>query len=140
MIALTAILSLEIEDLSYKPELSPANFRGLSHREWGDNTDLVPFLMETSNPIQGRLRGRTNQDLIINGLSPRYKEALESEALNIEYLPAGEPLKRRVGRHIMGFRAIIEGFNEENEDQQIVISNLPDYSDLMENGLGAYLQ
>lgn len=139
MIALNAVLSLEMEDLQYKPELSPQNFRGLSHREWGDNTDVFPFLMETSNPIQGRLRGRTNEALIINGLSPRYKEALESEALNIEYLPTGEPLKRRVGRHIMGFRAIIEGFNEENEDRQVIVENLPDYSNLMENDVGAYL-
>ncbi|MBU2652548.1 MAG: succinylglutamate desuccinylase/aspartoacylase family protein, partial [Bacteroidetes bacterium] len=58
-IAMTAVLALEIEDLNYAPELSPENFRGLSHREWGDATNAYPFLMETSNPIQGRLRGRT---------------------------------------------------------------------------------
>lgn len=139
MIALNAVLSLEMEDLQYKPELSPQNFRGLSHREWGDNTEVIPFLMETSNPIQGRLRGRTNEELIINGLSPRYKEALESNALNIEYLPTGEPLERRVGRHIMGFKAIIDGFNEENEAQQVLVENLPNYSDLMDNGVGKYL-
>ncbi len=138
-ITLNAILSLEMEDLHYKPELSPKNFRGLSHREWGDNTDVIPFLMETSNPIQGRLRGRTNEELILKGLSPRYNEALESGALNIEYLPTGEPLKLRVGRHIMGFKAIIDAFNEEYEDRSVIVENLPDYSEFMKKGVGAFL-
>ncbi len=139
MIALNAVLSLEMEELRYKPELSPKNFRGLSHREWGDNTDVIPFLMETSNPIQGRLRGKTDEELILKGISPRYKEALESGALNIEYLPSGEPLKRRVGRHLAGFKAILEAYNEEYPEKQALLENLPDYSDLMEKGVGAFL-
>lgn len=138
-IAMSAVLGLELEDLNYAPELSPVNFRGLSHREWGDNTDAIPFLMETSNPIQGRLRGRTNAELVVTGNSPRYKEALESGALRIEYLPTGEPIELRVGRHVMGFKIIIEAFNEFNEDNKIEINGLPDYAEITKKGVGAFL-
>ncbi len=139
-VALGAVLYLEMDDLRYSPELSPDNFRGLSHREWGDRTDVMPFLMETSNPIQGRLRGKTNTDLILNGVSERYAQALESDALRIEYQPTGEPLKRRVGRHLEGFQAILSVYSETYEDKPIVLESLPTYSDIMENGVGSYLK
>lgn len=139
-VALDAVLELEMEGLHYSPELSPVNFRGLSHREWGDRTRAMPFLMETSNPIQGRLRGRTNEDLIIKGVSERYKQALESGALRIEYLPEGEPLERRVGRHIAGFRTVLNVYNKSYPENPIVIENLPSYDELMANGVGHYLQ
>ena len=138
-IALTAVLNLEMEGLHYAPELSPVNFHGLSHREWGDNTDVVPFLMETSNPIQGRLRGRTDEDLIMKGVSERYLQALESGALRIEYEPTGEPLKRRVGRHVEGFKSILDAYNEFHPERPIQLDNLPSYQDLQNNGLGHYL-
>lgn len=138
-IALNAVLTLEMEDLRYKPELSPKNFRGLSHREWGDRTDVLPILMETSNPIQGRLRGKTGEELILNGVSKRYKEALESGALNIEYRPEGEPLKRRVGRHLAGLQAVIEAYNEEFPQKTVLLEDIPSYEELMANGVGHYL-
>lgn len=138
-IGLTAVLDLEMLGLSYAPELSPANFRGLSHREWGDHTNVMPFLMEVSNPIQGRLRGRTNADLILKGVSPRYLQALESGALRIEYEPTGEPLKRRVGRHVQGFTAVLDAYNLYNEDKPIEVEGLPTYYDLMDSGLELYL-
>jgi hypothetical protein len=138
-IALTAVLDLETSDMRYAPELSPVNFHGLSHREWGDRTDVIPFLMEVSNPIQGRLRGRTNADLITKGVSVRYLEALHSDALRIEYDPDGEPLERRVGRHLEGFRAILDAYNEFHADRPVDMAGLPSYRDLLENGLGHYL-
>ncbi len=138
-IAIGAVLELEMVDMRYSPELSPENFRGLSHREWGDRTNVMPFLMETSNPIQGRLRGKTNAELILKGNSPEYLKALESGALRIEYRPEGEPLERRVGRHVQGFTTILSVYSMYNEDNPIEIDNLPSYADLMENGVGHYL-
>jgi len=138
-IALTAVLDLESYNMRYSPELSPVNFRGLSHREWGDRTDVIPFLMEVSNPIQGRIRGRTNTDLITKGVSERYLEALQSGALRIEYEPSGEPLERRVGRHIEGFKAILDAYNIFHADRPIEMDGLPSYQDLIDHGLGHYL-
>ena len=139
-VALGAVLELEAEGLHYSPELSPVNFHGLSHREWGDRTNAMPFLMETSNPIQGRLRGKTDEALILTGKSERYEQALESGALRIEYLSGGEPLERRVGRHVAGFKAILAVYNETYPEKPIVVEDLPSYDELMANGVGHYLQ
>lgn len=137
-IALNAIFELEMEGISCSPEQSPENFHGLSHREWGDHTEVNPFLMETSNPIQGRLRGRTNAELIVKGVSPEYLKALESGALQIAYLSTGEPLERRVARHITAFRRVIVAYNELS-DRPIILKNLPEYEEILENGVGEYL-
>ena len=137
-IALTAIFELEMEGISCSPEQSPENFHGLSHREWGDYTEVNPFLMETSNPIQGRLRGRTNAELIVMGDSPEYLKAVESGALQIAYLPTGEPIKRRVARHITAFRRVIEAYNELS-GRPVILTNLPEYDEVLENGVGEYL-
>ncbi|MBN2093437.1 succinylglutamate desuccinylase/aspartoacylase family protein [candidate division KSB1 bacterium] len=138
-LAATAILNLEFSDLKYAMEMSPYNFHGLSHREWGDNTETMPFLMETCNPIQGRLRGRTHAGLIIDGADACYARAVNTKALRITYNPAGQPLKERVGRHLQGIIAIMEAFNELYPDRSIVWENLPGYSELMENDVGSYL-
>ena len=134
-----SILDLEMEDLQFAPELSPKNFHGLSHREWGDYTNTYPFLMETSSPIQGRLRGRTNEELILNGVSKNYQIAKETDALRIVYRDEGEQLEHRVGRHLSGFMAIIRSYTEIHPENTVEISGLPDYQDLVENGVGRYL-
>jgi predicted deacylase len=139
-LAAAAVLDLEFDGLQYSLELSPDNFHGLSHREWGDRTNAMPFLMETSNPIQGRLRGVTSADLIVNGKDIRYWKAAQLGTMRITYDLAGEPLTLRVGRHVQGLRAIISAFCEANPDKKLTYENLPAYNDLMQNGVGAYLQ
>ena len=138
-IVMYSILELEMEGLQFAPELSPGNFHGLSHREWGDYTETLPFLMETSSPIQGRLRGKTNEELIINGISKNYQMAKETGALRIVYRDEGEHLKHRVGRHLAGFMAILSAYNELHSDKPVKVSGLPGYQDLVENGIGEYL-
>ncbi len=138
-IAAAAVLNLEFEDLRFALELSPANFHGLSHREWGDSTNAIPFLMETSNPIQGRLRGRTSEDLLVNGIDPYYARAEEGGAMRITYELTGEPLSRRVGRHLQGLRAIFDAYNEQEGSTRFRIEGLPTYAEMMEGGVGTYL-
>ena len=138
-IAMMAIMNLQFQDLSYAPEASPKNFHGLSHREWGDNTDVLPFLMETCNPIQGRLRGKTNEELILSGHSHQYLLAKQTGKLRIEYEDEGESIYRRVGRHLSGFLELLNSYNGYYPDKPIIISNIPAYHDLMENGLENYL-
>ena len=111
-LAAQAVLALEFEDLQYSLELSPDNFRGLSHREWGDRTDAIPFLMETSNPIQGRLRGRTSAELLVTGVDSLYARASRSGVMRVTYDVGGEPLERRVGRHLAGVVALLEAYSE----------------------------
>lgn len=139
-IAAGAVLNLEIEGLQYALELSPPNFRGLSHREWGDRTEAIPFLMETSNPIQGRLRGRTSEELILEGEDSLYLKAARLGTVRITYDDAGEPLARRVGRHLQGLRAIIESFREQHPELPFTYTGMPGYAELLERGVGGYLR
>lgn len=138
-IAATAVFNLEFNGFQYALELSPTNFKGLSHREWGDATNVIPFLTETSNPIQGRLRGITNQDLIINGVDKFYSKALELGRLRITYKTEGEPLAHRVGRHLEAFIEIVKAYNEIHQDNTIIIDNLPNYNELINKGIGKFL-
>jgi hypothetical protein len=47
-----ATLDLEFDGIPLKQEVSQEEFRGLSHREFGDHTDALAFLVETPNPGQ----------------------------------------------------------------------------------------
>jgi hypothetical protein len=139
-IAMGAVLGLEMQGQNYSPELSPKNFHGLSHREWGDHTDTAPFLFETSNPSMGRLREATTAELVLSGKSKFYKKAKETNALRIAYNEdVGEPIDHRVARHVIGISELIFSFNMMNEERMIEISDLPDYAEIMENGTGYYL-
>lgn len=139
-IALGAVLGLELAGLQFSPETSPKNFHGLSHREWGDYTDAIPFLMETSNPSMGRLRGETNVELVLRGRSENYKKAKETGALRIAYREeTGEPIEHRVGRDIMGFEELINSYNMSYPEKAIGIENLPDYETIMNKGVGEFL-
>lgn len=138
-IAASALFTLELENLQYALEMSPPNFRGLSHREWGDWSPVFPFLMETSNPIQGRLRGRTNADLILQGVDHRYFEAAQLGTMRITYDLAGEPLAMRVGRHLRGLQAVFGAFTETFPEKHLVIDNIPSYEDIVREGVGNYL-
>jgi len=139
-IAANAVFTLELEDLKYSLEISPKNFHGLSHREWGDSTNVFPFLMETSNPIQGRLRGITSEALIHNGVDKLYQEAVMIGNVRITYDPDGEPLKLRVARHLQGIRRLIDAYNEQFPENTVLLEDLPEYQAMIENGIENYLK
>ena len=137
-IATEAAIELEFEGLNYSLEPSPYNFRGLSHREWQDFTDTFPILLETANPIQGRLRGKTDELLIHTGLDEMYLKAEKLGVLHVPYDSTGIPLKLRVGRHIEAVIKIIEVFSRNYPEKQIVLSGIPNYEELMEKGVENY--
>jgi hypothetical protein len=139
-IAATAVFNLEFEDLQYSLEISPKNFRGLSHREWGDSTHAFPFLMETSNPIQGRMRGATSEQLILDGNDKFYHEAAQLGTVRITYNLDGENLSRRVARHLQGIRRLVEAYNEQFPENAVTIENLPEYEAVVNGGVGAFLK
>lgn len=139
-IAAAAMLDLELEDLDYTLELSPKRFRGLSHREWGDSTGAIPFLMETGNIMQGRLHGRSSPELILTGKDEMYLKAAAIGLVRIPYDSAGVPIRVRVGRHLAGIRALLDAFNAKFPERQAIVDNIPTYSDLEEHDLGYYLR
>jgi len=109
-------MSLEDEGFPMKLEESSFKFRGLSHREIGDNSDCISFLSESPNPAQDRWR--KNPDVIDD---EKY------------------PLNHRVGMHLDLIRYLIEYYNMFSVNGEILIENIPYSSDLTENGIEYYL-
>lgn len=139
-IASQVAMNLEFEDIAISLEPSPVNLRGLTHRELGDYTDTYAVLMESANAAQGRLRGRTNEALVLTGIDDRYVEAQKLGRLYVPYDENGHPLEERVGRHLSGVMQFITVMGENEPDKEMIVENVPIYADLMENGIGQYLK
>lgn len=138
-LAVTAQMMLEMYGIDIGLEESPQNLRGLSHREWGDNTDVQAVLFEVSNPAQGRMRGRSSEELILTGVDKFYVNAADRGQLYVPYDENGYPLKLRVARHIATFEEFISSWNMFYPDKMIEIEGIPDYQSILDEGLGYYL-
>ena len=138
---LAAMVTMEIEAMGIpiRLEPSPKNLHGLSHREWGDFTDTMPILMETGNPSQGRLRGRTNSDLVVTGEDKCYSKAFELGKLYIPY-EGDQPLSLRVARHTAAVRLFLENLEFIDEEKGVVVEGIPEYDDVINKGVGSFLK
>jgi len=134
------ILDLEFEDIIMGLEPSPVNLRGLTHRELGDFTDTYAVLLETANPSQGRLRGRTDVELVLTGQDKYYVRAQALGRLYVPFDESGHPLPNRVGRHLSAINALIFALTMERPDVAVSISGIPSFQDMVDRGLGAYLR
>jgi hypothetical protein len=135
-----AVVSLQLEGFDFLLEPSPAAFRGLSHREWTDFTDTHPFLVETPNPAQGRLRGRTDEELVRSGSDPLYARAARIADLSMPWTEGGYSLENRVARHLSAVAAIVDAYNLTAADGALVASGWPNAADLLARGVGAFLR
>jgi hypothetical protein len=138
-LAAMANLNLGAEGLTFNLEPSPQNFHGLTHRELGDATPALAVLMESANIMQGRLRGRTTAEKILDGKDDCYLSASKANLLRVPYDSTGISIDVRVGRHLSGFRALTDALGFLQTDKAITISGLPTYAELQDRGLGTYL-
>ena len=134
------VMNMEFEDIQIGLEPSPPSLHGLTHRELGDYTNTYAVLMETANASQGRLRGKTNENLVLTGKDPMYVKAQKIGRLFVPYDENGHPIEERVGRHLTGVVQHILVMGENEPDKEIIIEGLPSYADLQANGVGAYLK
>jgi hypothetical protein len=139
-LAAVANMTLEASGLTIGLETSPENLHGLSHREWGDTTPALAVLMETTNPAQGRLRGRTDAPLVVSGRDRFYTLASARGRLAVPFPKSGWPLSVRVARHVAGVTALVEAARELSPDHAVAWSSVPDYQSIVDRGLGAYLR
>ncbi len=139
-LASETVIGLEMQDILIRLEPSPANLRGLTHRELGDFTDTLPLLMETPNASQGRLRGRTDEALVLTGIDPWYVRAQKLGRLYVPYDEKGHPLEERVGRHLAGISELAFTWTLNNADRPLEFTGLPGYAELQEKGIGAWLR
>lgn len=138
-IASIGVMNLQMMSINMSLEPSPTNLRGLSHRELGDFTDTIPILMETANASQGRLRGKTDEELALTGKDKSYIKAEELGYLYVPYDEKGHPIEERVGRHIQGLLEYTSAFTDLYQGKPIKISNVPTYNELMNSKLENYL-
>lgn len=138
-IASNTVMNLEFEEVAIGLEPSPVSLRGLTHRELGDFTDTYAILMETVNPAQGRLRGKTNEDLVVTGVDPTYVKAQKLGRLFVPFDEKGHSLDERVSRHVGSVVELIKVMGENEPEKEIVIENVPTISEIKENGIGNYL-
>lgn len=138
-IASQALINMQIEGMNISLEPSPKNLHGLTHRELGDYTDTLAVLMETANPSQGRLRGRTNEKLVVDGTDKFYVLAAQYGRLYVPFDEEGHPLHERVARHVTGIAQLAIAFNELDLGSNLIINEIPSFSDMIDNGLGSYL-
>jgi hypothetical protein len=138
-VASTAVLNLEFDNITMGLEPSPVNLHGLTHRELGDATDTLALLMENANPAQGRLRGRTDEALIVEGKDPLYVKAAKLGRLFVPFDERGWPLKVRVARHVAGLQAIFTAYTSQAPERPLVVGALPSYEELATNGLERFL-
>lgn len=139
-IASMALLTLEMDDVVIGLEPSPVKLRGLSHRELGDATETLALLFETTNPAQGRLRGVTNEALIVEGKDEMYLAAHKLGRLFVPFGPDGEPLKKRVARHVAALMAVFDAYSSDLPEKTLIVGAMPTYAELVEKGIGPYLQ
>ncbi len=138
-LAALAGLSLASQGVAIGLEPSPENLHGLSHREWGDATPVSAVLMETANPAQGRLRGRTDGGLVTGGRDRFYVLASARGRLSAPLPAEGWPLSVRVARQLAGVRALIEALGEQAPQRLVKLAGVPDFRPIVERGVGPFL-
>ncbi len=139
---LGAVVAMELENqgLKIRLEPSPKNLHGLSHREWGDNSEVLAFLLESANPSQGRFRGKTDEALILSGKDKAYRKAYDLDQLYIDYQDGAEPISERVGRHVAAISELALNLEFVKEDKGIEIEGIPTFEDIRAKGVGAFLR
>ena len=138
-LAAMVAMELEFEGIPIRLEPSPKNLRGLNHREWGDNADVLAMLLETSNPSAGRFRGRTDEALILTGADKAYEKSAGLNRLYVDYENGDEPIAERTARHVTTVKLLADNLEYVREGKGLVIEGLPGFKELSDQGVGFYL-
>ena len=139
-LATISVLNLEaIWGVNVRLEISPKNLRGLSHREWGDYTDTLAVLIETPSPMHGPLRGKSTEKLILDAIDEFELQAGRAGRHFMPYDENGYPISVRIARHVQHQLELAEAWNELNPGEPIIITHMPTYPEIVENGIGHYL-
>lgn len=115
-LAVLAVVELELQGIIMNVEHSSEEFKGLSHREWGDHTRAAAYLIETPNP--GQTSSIVDPDVVNDPVNPLSKRAA-TQLATIEAIFVAHEM-------VLGERPVWTG--------------LPTYDELVQNGLGSYLR
>jgi predicted deacylase len=138
-LAALSLLALQLEGFEFRLEASPKNLRGLSHREWGDQAQVMAILLETANASQGRFKGKSSPSLITEGKDKNYVRAAKLGRLFIPYEEEGIPLSQRIARHLAALKAILSSLRELDPEKKVEIEGMPSPVEVREKGAGRFL-
>ena len=138
-LAAMVVMELEFEGVPIRLEPSPVNLRGLSHREWGDRTDVLAILLETCNASAGRFRGRTDEALIHTGEDKAYEKAAGLGRLYVPWESYDKRFAERVARHVTSVRLLADNLEYVRDGKGVTIEGWPSYQALSDQGVGAFL-
>jgi hypothetical protein len=119
-------------------EPSPAGFRGLSHREIGDYSDTLPFLLEAPIPFLDQPTGPKTVKLLLDGKDPFLLSLAKKKKLFVPYDASGWPLEKRVGQHCSVVLEIMRQYSKKAPQRAIVLGDVPRYAEIVRNGVGFY--
>ena len=119
-------------------EFSPKALHGLSHREIGDHTPAMSLLFEVAEPMLDRIRGITDQKLLLEGKDEFVMEAGKHGLLYAPMDENGWHIDVRVGRHLSTFLQCVDTFSMMNPDRAVVITEVPRYAEVKEKSVGAF--
>lgn len=138
-ISTLAMIGLQTRGVAMDLMASPPLLRGLSHREFGDNTEALAVLSETANPAMGRFRGRTDEELVVGGRDENYVRAAKLNRLFVPFDENGHPLDERTARQLATVEELVISYNEAHPDKPIDVTGIPSYEDIVEQGLSPFL-
>lgn len=139
-LAALALMDIQGQNFDIRLEASPANLRGLSHREWGDHARIKAVLVETANASHGRLKGKPSSSLIVDGKDKFYTRAWRLGWLFVPYGEEGIPLRLRVARHVAAVNALLLSLEALEPDKAVRLENVPSPPAILEQGLEAFLR
>jgi len=119
-------------------EPSPTGFRGLSHREIGDYSDTLPFLLEAPIPFLDQPTGPKTEKLLLDGKDPFLLSLARKKKLFVPYDASGWPLEKRVGQHCSLCLEILRQYSKKNPDRSILVRDIPRHAEVIQNGVGHY--
>ena len=142
------VLTSQTYDVPIGMEFSPKALHGLSHREIGDATDAVSYLTEVAEPMLDRIRGITDEELLMSGKDRFVMQAGRvhqgpEHPMGLLYSPIDEngwPADKRIARHVTTTMQLVQVNNMVHPEQTVEITNIPSYQDLIEKGAGHFFQ
>jgi hypothetical protein len=139
-IATLASLTVKaVEGFENHVEPSPAGFRGLSHREIGDHSATMPFLLEAPIPFLDQPTGPKTVQFLLDGKDPFLLSLSKKKKLFVPYDESGWPLDKRVGQNLSVTLEIFRQFTKKTAGRPIALHGVPRYADVVKNGVGRYL-
>ena len=137
--ALASMIISSIEGFNIGMEYSPPALHGLSHREVGDHSEAISFLLEAPEPFLDATRGRTDRKLLLEGKDEFVVKAGKHGLLFEKMDENGWPIDARVGRHCSTILHISELWSEEHPGKVVIIREVPRYAEVIKKGTGNFL-